>query len=101
MTRLGKVKVKLFAHLRQAAGTNEFEIKIGEKSTIQDVLEMSIKTFGPNFEKNLKDASTGEFAPFLIMIGRKEISSVKGDLNTIVMDGDEVSLLDPVGGGMK
>ncbi len=98
---MGKVKVKLFAHLRQAAGTNEIEIDISEKSTLEDVLNMTIKKFGPNFEKNLKDTITGEFAPFLIMIGRKEISSVEGDLNTRVLDGDEISLLDPVGGGMK
>jgi MoaD family protein len=98
---LGKVKVKVFAHLRQAAGTNEVAIEIGEESSIKDVLEMTIKTFGPDFEKNLKDTSTGEFAPFLIMIGRKEISSVKGDLSAIVMDGDEISLLDPIGGGIK
>jgi MoaD family protein len=93
--------VKLFARLRQVARTNEIEIKVGDKSTIRDVLEMTIKTFGPNFEKNLKDKNTNEFTPFLIMIGRKEISSIKGDLNTIVKDGDEISLLDPVGGGMK
>jgi MoaD family protein len=96
---LGSVKVKLYAHLRQIVGTHEVAVEIDEKSTIKDVLEMIIKSFGPNFEKNLKDTSTGEFTPFLIMIGRKEISSIRGDFNTKVTDGDEISLLDPTGGG--
>ncbi|MCW3975925.1 MAG: MoaD family protein [Candidatus Bathyarchaeota archaeon] len=96
---MGSVKVKLYAHLRQVAGIHEVAVEIGEQSTIKDVLEMTLKSFGPNFEKNLKNTSTGEFAPFLIMIRRKEISSIKGDFNTEVIDGDEISLLDPTGGG--
>jgi len=67
---------------------------------LKDILDKSIKKFGPEFEKNLKDTRTGELAPFLIMLGRKEISSVRGDLNTKVMDGDEISILEPVGGGI-
>jgi MoaD family protein len=92
--------MKLFAHLRQAAGTNEVKIKIDEQTTIKDILNKSIAIFGKDFESRLKDAKTGELAPFLIMIGNKEISSVRGDLNTKVMDGDEISLLEPVGGGV-
>ena len=97
---MGKVKVKLFAHLRRAAGVNEIELEIGDGTTVKDVIDKTIGRFGPEFEKQLKDARTGELAPFLIMVGRKEISSVRGDLSTKVMDGDEVSLLEPVGGGV-
>ena len=48
----------------------------------------------------MKDTRTGELAPFLIMVGRKEISSVKGDLSMKVINGDEISILEPVGGGV-
>ena len=97
---MGRVKVKLFANLRRVAGMNEVELEIGDRATIKDVIIKTIEKFGPEFEKNLKDTKTGELTPFLIMIGRKEISSVRGDLSTKVMDGDEISLLEPVGGGV-
>jgi MoaD family protein len=97
---LGEIIVKLFAHLRQAAGMNEVKLEIDEQTTIKDILNKSIERFGKDFESRLKDSRTGELVPFLIMIGNKEISSVRGDLNTKVMDGDEISFLEPVGGGV-
>jgi len=97
---MGKVKIRLFAQLRRIAGVNEADLEIDDNTTLKDILDKSIKKFGPEFEKNLKDTRTGELAPFLIMLGRKEISSVRGDLNTKVMDGDEISILEPVGGGI-
>lgn len=92
--------MKLFAHLRQAAGTNEVNLEIDSDTTIKDILDMTIKRFGKDFESRLKDVRTGKLAPFLIMIGNKEISSIKGDLNTKVIDGDKISFLEPVGGGI-
>ncbi|UCC41558.1 MAG: MoaD family protein [Candidatus Aminicenantes bacterium] len=97
---MGRVKVKLFANLRLIAGMNEVELEIGDRATIKDVLDKTVEKFGPKFERNIKDTKTGELTPFLIMIGRKEISSVRGDLSTKVFDGDEISLLEPVGGGV-
>lgn len=97
---MGRIKVKLFANLRLVTGMNEVELKIDDRSTVKEVLNKTIEKFGPEFEKNIKDTKTGELTPFLIMIGRKEISSVRGDLNTKVIDGDEISLLEPVGGGV-
>lgn len=97
---MGEIIVKLFAHLRQAAGTNKVKLEIDEQTTIKDILNKSIKRFGKDFESRLKDSRTGELVPFLIMIGNKEISSIRGDLNTKVMDGDEISFLEPVGGGV-
>ena len=97
---MGKVKVRLFAQLRRIAGVNEMEFEINDSATIKDILDRTIERFGKEFEKNLKDTRTGELAPFLIMVGRKEISSVKGDLSMKVIDGDEISILEPVGGGV-
>ena len=96
---MGRVKVKLFAHLRKAAGVDEIDLEIGDRTTLRDILNKTIEKFGQEFEKYLKDTRTGEFAPFLIMVGRNVISSVRGDLSKKVMDGEEISLLEPAGGG--
>jgi len=56
---MGKVKIRLFAQLRRIAGVNEADLEIDDNTTLQDVLDKSIKKFGPEFEKNLKDTRTG------------------------------------------
>jgi len=96
---LGKIKVKFFAHLRQAAGTNELDMEIKEGETIKDLIDRLSNKFGPDFQDRIRDRTTGMLAPFLIMVGREEISTVRGDLNHKLNDGDVVSLLEPVGGG--
>ncbi|MBS7622897.1 MoaD family protein [Candidatus Bathyarchaeota archaeon] len=96
---MGRVKVKFFAHLRQAAGTNEADIEIREGETVEELIKTLTERFGAEFESRIKDPTTGAFAPFLIMVGREEISTVRGDLKHRLSDGDVVSLLEPVGGG--
>ncbi|MEM3429801.1 MAG: MoaD family protein [Candidatus Bathyarchaeia archaeon] len=99
LDKMGKVKVKLFAHLRQAAGVKEVDIEIDEGETIKDLIGKLSRRFGKDFEDRIRDPLTGSLAPFLIMVGQEEISSVKGNLNHKLRDGDTVSLLEPVGGG--
>lgn len=97
--KLGKVKVKFFSHLRHVSGIKEVDMEIGDEETLLQLIERLEKKFGTNFEERIKDKKTGMFAPFLIMVGKEEISSVNGDLNHKLKNGDVVSLLDPVGGG--
>jgi MoaD family protein len=96
---LGKVKVKFFAHLRQAAGASEADVDIQEGDTLENLIDMLSERFGPDFTDRIRDPTTGTLAPFLIMVGREEISTVRGDLKHKLNDGDTVSLLEPVGGG--
>ncbi|MEM3004487.1 MAG: MoaD family protein, partial [Candidatus Bathyarchaeia archaeon] len=96
---LGRVKVKFFAHLRQAAGMDETDIEIKEGETVEELINTLTKRFGAEFENRIRDPTTGTFAPFLIMVGKEEISTVRGDLKHRLSDGDVVSLLEPVGGG--
>ncbi|OGD52615.1 hypothetical protein A3K80_03925 [Candidatus Bathyarchaeota archaeon RBG_13_38_9] len=96
---MGKVKVKFFSHLRYATGMKETDMEIDDGEMLIKLIERLIQKFGSNFEDRIKDKETGTLAPFLIMVGQEEISSVNGDLNHRLSNGDVVSLLDPVGGG--
>ncbi len=91
--------MKFFSHLRSAVGMKETDMEIDEGETLIKLIERLVKKFGSNFEDRIKDKKTGMLAPFLIMVGQEEISSVNGDLNHRLNNGDIVSLLDPVGGG--
>ena len=77
----------------------ETDVEIDDGETLIKLIERLEKKFGSNFEDRIKDKETGTLAPFLIMIGQEEISSVDGDLNHKLSNGDVISLLDPVGGG--
>ena len=96
---MGKVKVKFFSHLRHAVGIKETEMEIGDEETLLQLIDRLEKKFGADFKERIKDKKTGLFSPFLIMVGKEEISSIHGDLNHKLKNGDIVSLLDPVGGG--
>jgi len=77
----------------------ETDMEIGDGETLIKLIERLGKKFGSNFEDRIRDKETGMLAPFLIMIGQEEISSVNRDLNHKLSNGDVISLLDPVGGG--
>ncbi len=77
----------------------ETDMEIDNEETLIELIDRLGKKFGSNFEDRIKDKETGRLAPFLIMVGQEEISSVNGDLNYKLSNGDVISLLDPVGGG--
>jgi MoaD family protein len=93
-----KIKVKLFSHLRSITGLKEVDLELNDGATLKDVLEALICKFGSKFEEAVKNMRTGEYAPFLIMVGKREVST-QTNLNYEVKDGEEVYLLEPVGGG--
>ena len=80
-----EVTVKLFAHLRNVAGTNQLRVDLVEGATVADLLDNLGKTID---SPALTDNSTS------VMIDHKNAGP-----ETILMDGDEVLLLPIIGGG--
>jgi molybdopterin synthase sulfur carrier subunit len=80
-----EVTVKLFAHLRNIAGTNQLRVDLVEGATVADLLDNLSKTID---SPALTDNSTS------VMIDHKNAGP-----ETILMDGDEVLLLPIIGGG--
>jgi len=80
-----KVKVKLFAAFREAAGVNEEEVELEDGSTVQSLLEHYIARY-PKMDR---------YRDHIILSVNKEYGSPSRILN----DGDEVSFLPPVSGG--
>lgn len=76
-------RLRLFAHLREAAGTAAVEIDGG---TVGAVLESATHTFGPEFEAGLAAS-------------RVWVNGDPADEATPVASGDEIAVLPPVSGG--
>jgi len=80
-----KVKVKLFAAFREAAGVKEEEIELEDGSTVQSLLEHYIARY-PKMDR---------YRDHIILSVNREY----GPPSRVLNDGDEVSFLPPVSGG--
>lgn len=93
------VKVKLFANLREAAGTPELMLS-GEK--VIDVL-LSLTENYPPLKDLIFEKPEGEESPVLcgsinVLINGNNVRHLEG-LDTLLSDGDEVAVLPPISGG--
>ena len=77
-------RLRLFAGLRQAAGTGEIELT---GDSVGEILTEAAATYGPDFERGMANA-------------RVWVNGEPADDSTPVTPDDEVALLPPVSGGM-
>lgn len=78
-------KLRLFANLREIAGTSRIDVSAG---TIGDVVATVNERFGPDFERGVKTA-------------RIWLNGEEAELSDQVTDDDEVVILPPVSGGSQ
>ena len=82
------ITIKLFADLRELAGVKELTLEA--KTVAEAVLQLGSR-FGPEFQNRL---------PRLALILNGENVKFLGGLKTKLQDGDTLSLLPPVAGGI-
>ncbi len=88
-----KIRVKLFANLREFTGTKELEMNCG---TAGEVLEKLSEKF-PGFEKMIFDGEN--IKPYInVFLNGKNVLD-HGGLETILHTDDEIALFPPVSGG--
>jgi molybdopterin synthase sulfur carrier subunit len=97
---MAEVKIKLFANLREKAGTSELQLS-GEK--VIDVL-LSLTEKYPELESLIFEQSEeGSEIPAMrgsinVLINGNNVRHLDG-LDTLLSDGDELAVLPPVSGG--
>lgn len=103
-----KVKVKYFARLRELLNTKEEEYEVNNETTLADLLLEHIPQRHGEASKNwikevfrtvedktvLNKDGTPVLKNYLILVKGKSV-----DLSYKLMDGDEVTVLPPAGGG--
>ncbi|MCD6485220.1 MAG: MoaD family protein [Candidatus Odinarchaeota archaeon] len=92
---MSTVTVKLFANLRELAGTRELKV---EASTIEEVLKKLIEKFGESFRKELFAEENKIRDEYLLLLNGKNFEFLDG-LKTKLKDNDVIAILPPVGGG--
>lgn len=82
---LGMAKVRLFANLREIAGTSRVDIPA---STVGEAMDHASEKFGPDFEKGLETS-------------RIWVNGQEADRANSLSDNDELIVLPPVSGGSQ
>jgi molybdopterin synthase sulfur carrier subunit len=92
------LKVRSFATLRDALGGDEIELAIEPGQSIHDALLRLEQVYGEPVKAQLRDAASGQFVPFLVMLNNRTVPiSRRGEV--YVQDGDCLTILLPIDGG--
>jgi sulfur-carrier protein len=97
---MAEVKIKLFANLREAAGTSELQLS-GEKviDALLSLTEKYPELKGLIFEKPGEEGDTPVICGSInILINGNNVRHLEG-LDTFLSDADEIAILPPVSGG--
>jgi MoaD family protein len=89
---MARVKVKLFANFREAAGVKEIDIDVDR---VADVLEKLGKEFPKLRELFYEEGRLREYVNIMVN-GR----NLRGDVDYRLQDGDVVAIFPPVSGGL-
>lgn len=96
-----QILIRFFTSLREILGKKEekVEFKIGEKVSVDKVLEKLKQRHGKPFVEYVYDPKTEAIKGFLqLLVNGKNVSTLNG-LQTELADGDVLAILPPVGGG--
>jgi molybdopterin synthase sulfur carrier subunit len=91
-------KIIFLSVLMDITGNEETMISIDENSTIMDLLNKLINLFGNEFENTIFEKSELQNKYIIIGINGKDVRSLNG-LNTIIQNGDEISIMPAIAGG--
>jgi MoaD family protein len=86
-----KIQVSYFGHIRTSAGVKTDSIELAKGSSLDSLLDIVCR------KRDIREQIFGQSSVNLLVNGR----NVKflGGMETVLSDGDEVSIFPPTGGG--
>jgi MoaD family protein len=93
-----EVKAVYLNPLRRITGIAEEKFEVGESSTMEDLLTLLSKKYGPEFENFVFSGIKQPGLRIIFLLNETNVLNLEG-LNTKLMDGCTVTLLPPLAGG--
>lgn len=91
-----KIRVQYMAHLKQAAGTATAEVELERSCTVAALLHHLATRHGDALRRLLFDANGAPQPTVLVFVNDQQV-----DGKEVLQEGDEVSLLSPIAGGLN
>jgi molybdopterin converting factor small subunit len=95
---VARVRIKTFTVVRDVLGADMVEMEGDNLTTVRTVFQALLEKFGKSLRDIIVDPETGVMAPFLIRLNDEIISSTL-DSDKPIKNGDELTLIFPIGGG--
>jgi len=93
-----EVEVKFYAMLREIAGRRAESVELPPNSSVRELVDLLVARYGGAFGRYVYDAEKQVRNYLSYMLNGVNINSLDR-FDTILKDGDVLSLLPPVGGG--
>jgi molybdopterin converting factor small subunit len=87
------VCVDIISAAKLGPNNGALEVELPPESTVEDLLNMLIQSFGDPVRKRLVQESDGR--PFVVFV----VNGEKAELSDVLSHGDDVLIVPPIGGG--
>jgi len=91
---MARIRVRMFATVRESAGTSGAEI---EASSLGELMDALAERFGPGMARLVEESEAGSDRLVVLVNGRN--AQVSRDRDMSLDDGDEVAIFPPMSGG--
>ena len=91
------MQIRLYATLRQIAGTDRLEVPVEAEQTVGDVLRALVKSY-PRLSEAIWYADGSLAGHVVVILNGRDIRHLAGD-DTPISNDDRLSVFPPVGGG--
>lgn len=93
-----KISIRALANLREIIGGLNI-IEVEGSITVRHLIDLLSEKIGPHVRDLILGSSGSSLLPYIkIFVNGRDIEFLKG-LDTVLMDGDEVVVVPPAGGG--
>ncbi len=93
-----KVTARFFTTLREITGLKEDNVEFSKTATVDSLLKQLSKKYGKEFDDYMFDELGDVRGHLQILINGQSVTKMRG-LKTKLVEGDQVAILPPVGGG--
>ena len=94
------LRIRLYPPLNSTAGRDQLELSLGDRVTIQALIDELVGRFGPGFRRHLYDERDQLIPAWYAFINNRPLHLNRPEaLETPLKDGDEVSFILALAGG--
>lgn len=100
-TSIMRIKVRGYLTLRDVIGGEPFRIVEADRLTVRGLIQRLSQELGDEFAQLIPDpAAPDGISPYIaILVNGRHVSHLTNRLETLLADGDEVSVFPPTAGG--